>query len=70
VISSIVRRSFLTALGGAAAPALLRPRVARAQRRRPRIAVLSLNTAQDEGKIQLGLSIPAALLNRADEVIE
>jgi putative ABC transport system substrate-binding protein len=51
VISGIVRRTFLTALGGAAAAALLRPRVARAQRRRPRIAVLSLNTAQDEGKI-------------------
>jgi hypothetical protein len=55
VISSIVRRRFLTVFGGAATAALLRPRVASAQRRRPRVAVVS---------------IPAAMLGRADEVIE
>jgi ABC-type uncharacterized transport system substrate-binding protein len=45
------RRDFIALSGGAAMAALLRPRVARAQRRRPRIALLSLNSAQDEGKI-------------------
>jgi putative ABC transport system substrate-binding protein len=45
------RREFITLTGCVAASALLRPRVARAQRRRPRIALLSLNSARDEGEI-------------------
>jgi putative ABC transport system substrate-binding protein len=45
------RREVITLLGGAATTSLLWPIAARAQRQRPRIAVLSLNSAQDEGKI-------------------
>jgi putative ABC transport system substrate-binding protein len=42
------RREIITLLGGAAATW---PRVARGQQRRPRIAVLSINSGQDEGKV-------------------
>jgi putative ABC transport system substrate-binding protein len=46
------RRDFITLLGGvAAAPSLLWPVLVHAQRPRPRIAVLSINSVRDEGKV-------------------
>jgi putative tryptophan/tyrosine transport system substrate-binding protein len=45
------RREFITLIGGAAAYALLCPLAARAAGLRPRIAVLTLNSARDEGKV-------------------
>src|SRR5215208_2691811 len=45
------RREFITFVGATATWWPLRPLTARAQRPRPRPAVLSLNSVRDEGKI-------------------
>ena len=50
-VHSIQRRAFLTLLGGAATVPMLRSLDARAQRPRPRIAVLSINSARDGGPV-------------------